>query len=168
MSIRHYTSCFGAAAALACLFGPVPARAQSGPPTGRLSCTVGASFGTAVKTQKPLECRFRPRRGPMQYYTGIVRQFGLDLGSIRATTMSWHVYGPYARAPLGALNGRYAAQTAAAAPGSGASSSPLIGGEDDKVSLQPRAIQTTRGFNVAGGVTQFELTLAAAGPGRRR
>lgn len=163
MSIRHSRSCLGAAAALACLFGwTAPASAQSGaPPTGRLSCTIGAGFGAVVKSQRPLECRFRPRRGPIQHYTGIVRQFDLDLGSIRATAMAWHVYGPYARAPLGVLNGRYKAQ----APAGGTGGAPLVGGEDDKVTLQPRVIQTARGFNAAIGVTQFELTLAT---GRRR
>lgn len=100
----------------------------------------------------------------MQHYTGIVRQFGLDLGTIKPTTMTWHVYGPYARAPLGALNGNYVVQAPAATGGAGGS--PLVGGEDGKVTLQPRAVPTTRGFNVAVGVTQLELTLANAG--RRR
>jgi hypothetical protein len=125
-----------------------------------LSCAIGAGFGGVVKAQKPIDCRFRPRRGPTQHYVGIVRRFGLDLGSIRPTTMAWHVYGPYARAPLGALNGRYAAVAA------GTTGSALVGGASNKVTLQPRVVQTTRGFNVAVGVTQFELTLAP--PGRRR
>ena len=42
----------------------------------------------------------------------------------------------------------------------------LVGGDDGKVTLRPRLTQTPRGFNVAVGVTQFELTLKA--PGRRR
>ncbi|WP_353182185.1 DUF992 domain-containing protein [Bosea sp. (in: a-proteobacteria)] len=163
MSIRHSRSCLSAAAVLACLLA-APAQAQSGPPTGRLSCAIGTGLGAVIKSQRPLDCRFRPRRGPTQHYTGIVRQYGLDLGSIRGTTMGWHVYGPYARAPLGALNGRYAASGAA---GAGTARAPLVGGANNKVTLQPRVVQTTRGgFNVAVGVTQFELTLKP--PGRRR
>lgn len=162
MSIRYSRWCLGAAAAFACL-SAASALAQSGPPTGRLSCSIGTALGASIKSQRPLDCRFRPRRGPTQHYTGIVRQFGLDLGTIRGTTMAWHVYGPYARAPLGALNGRYAASSP---PGAGTGGSALVGGEEDKVTLRPRVVQTTRGFNVAVGVTQFELTLAPAG--RRR
>lgn len=162
MDIRRSRSYLSAAAALLCLFA-APAWAQSGPPTGRLSCSIGAGIGAIIKSQKPLDCRFRPRRGPTQHYTGVVRQFGLDLGSIRGTTMAWHVYGPYARAPLGALNGQYAAS---APTGAGIGGSRLVGGEDGKVVLQPRVVQTVRGFNVAVGVMQFELTLRP--PGRRR
>lgn len=162
MDIRRSRSYLSAAAALLSLFA-APAWAQSGPPTGRLSCSIGAGIGAIIKSQKPLDCRFRPRRGPTQHYTGVVRQFGLDLGSIRGTTMAWHVYGPYARAPLGALNGQYAAS---APTGAGTGGSRLVGGEDGKVALQPRVVQTVRGFNVAVGVMQLELTLKP--PGRRR
>ncbi len=76
--------------------------------------------------------------------------------------MAWHVYGPYARAPLGVLSGRYATSPA----GGAAAGAALVGGDDGKVTLRPRLTQTPRGFNVAVGVTQFELTLKA--PGRRR
>ncbi len=162
MSIRHSRSCLGAAALAACL-SAAPARAQSEPPTGRLSCAVGAGLGAVIKSQKPLDCRFRPRRGPTQHYTGVIRQYGLDLGSIRGTTMTWHVYGPYARAPLGALDGHY---TASAPPAAGTGGTRLLGGKGGKVVLQPRVVQTPRGFNVAVGVSQFELTLRP--PGRRR
>lgn len=163
MSMGHSRSCLNAAAVLACFLAAPAAQAQSGPPTGRLSCAVGTGLGAVIKSQRPLDCRFRPRRGPAQHYTGIVRQYGLDLGSIRGTTMGWHVYGPYARAPLGALNGSYAASGAAAAGTGGAR---LVGGAGNRVALQPRVVQTARGFNLAVGVTQFELTLKP--PGRRR
>ncbi len=164
MSLGHSRSCLTALAFAGLIGMHEPAAAQtSGPPTGRLSCTVGAGFAAIAKSQKPLDCRFRPRRGPVQYYTGIVRQYGVDLGSIRGTRMAWHVYGPYARAPLGALSGSYTAP-APAATGAG---SALVGGEGNKVTLQPRVAQTVRGFNAAVGVTQFELTLAGSG-GRRR
>lgn len=165
MSIRQSRLCLGAVAMLASLFAAsaqAQAQAQSGPPTGRLSCSIGSGLGPAIKSQRPLDCRFRPRRGPTQHYTGVIRQYGLDLGSIRGTMMAWHVYGPYARAPLGVLSGRYATSPA----GGAAAGAALVGGDDGKVTLRPRLTQTPRGFNVAVGVTQFELTLKA--PGRRR
>lgn len=164
MSLGHSRSCLTALAFAGLIGMHEPAAAQAaGPPTGRLSCTVGAGFAAIAKAQKPLDCRFRPRRGPAQHYIGIVRQYGIDLGSIRGTRMAWHVYGPYARAPLGALNGSYTATAQTGAPGG----SSLVGGEDNKVTLQPRVAQTVRGFNAAVGVTQFELTLSGSG-GRRR
>jgi hypothetical protein len=139
-----------------------PAAAQLGPPAGRLSCNVGAGIGLVVTSQRPMDCRFTPRRGPSQRYVGVVRNFGLDLGSIRSSTMSWRVYGPYARAPRGILAGRYVGATAGASAGVGGSGNLLIGGNNNQVTLQPLSVQSSRGINVAIGVTGFELSLASA------
>lgn len=160
MSIRRSRPCV-AATVLAGLFGlPGAALAQSGtPPAGRLSCTVGSGLAAITKSQKPTECRFRPRRGPTQHYTGIVRGFGVDLGAIRSAALVWRVYGPYARASLGALNGSYKTEATAG-------SNALIGGPDNEVTLRPLPLQGNRGVNAAVGVTSFELTLIP--PGRRR
>lgn len=156
-----------AAAAAGLLAFQAPAFAQSGPPAGRLNCGVGVGggLGLVVTSQRPMECRFTPRRGPTQRYVGVVRNFGLDLGSIRSSTMSWRVYGPYARAPLGALAGRYGGATVGASAGTGGSANLLVGGNNGDVTLQPLSLQGARGINVAIGVTGFELTLAKS---RRR
>lgn len=167
MSIRHPRSGLLVVAAAAGLFGlHTPATAQSGPPSGRLSCNVGAGLGKVVTSQRPMECRFTPRRGPAQHYTGVVRNFGIDLGTIRGTTMSWRVYGPYARAPLGVLSGRYGGATAGASAGTGVSGNLLVGGRQNAVTLQPLSLQGARGVNIAIGVTSLELTLVH--PRKRR
>lgn len=127
-----------------------PAAAQAGAPSGRLSCNISQGLAPIASGQKPVNCRYSPRRGPIQRYSGVVRNFAIDLGSIKATTMSWRVYGPYARAPLGALVGRYAT-------GSGVSGTGLAGGPDGGVVLLPLALQGARGVNAAVGVTGFEL-----------
>jgi len=113
-----------------------------------------------------MNCVFTPRRGPVQRYVGVVRNFGIDLGTIRGTTMSWRVYGPYARAPLGALSGVYAGATVGASVGVGGSANLLLGGNNNEVTLQPLSLQGSRGVNVALGVTGLELSLVR--PGRRR
>ena len=164
MSLGHSRPCL-AALALAGLIGmhETAAAQPAGPPTGRLSCTVGSNFVAIAKSQRPAECRFRPRRGPIQHYIGIVRSFSLDLGSVRNATMVWRVYGPYARAPLGALGGsfRSGSATAPSTPGNA-----LVGGKDNEASLLPLPLQGNRGINVAIGVTALDLTLVE--PGRRR
>ena len=161
MSIRQH--CLRAAASLAAVAGLLAfqpaAMAQSGPPAGRLSCSVGPAMGLVVTSQRPMECRFTPRRGPAQRYLGVIRNFGLDIGTIRRNTMSWRVYGPYARSPLGVLAGRYAGVTAGASAGVGGSGNLLVGGNDNSVTLQPLSVQNSRGINVAIGVTGFELAL---------
>ena len=161
MSARQF--CLRVAAILAATTGLVAfqssAMAQSGPPAGRLGCKVGPGLGLVVGSQRPMECRFTPRRGPVQRYFGVVRSFGLDVGTIRRSTMSWRVYGPYARAPLGALSGRYVGAAAGASAGVGVSGNLLVGGNGNSVTLQPFSLQSSRGINVAVGVTGFELAL---------
>ena len=166
MIIRHFRPALTAVVAAAGLLVSIgSSSAQTGAPTGRLSCNVGAGIGLVVTSQRPMNCTFTPRRGPAQRYVGVVRNFGLDLGTIRSSTMSWRVYGPYARAPLGALSGRYGGATAGASAGVGGSANLLVGGDNNEVTLQPLSLQGSRGVNVALGVTGFELTLV---PGRRR
>lgn len=147
------------ASVLGALAFQAPASAQSGAPAGRLSCTVGPALGLVVTSQRPMDCRFTPRRGPVQNYIGVVRSFGLDLGTIRGSGMRWRVYGPYARAQIGALTGRYTGAAVAASAGTGASGNLLVGGNHGDVTLQPFSLQGRRGINVAIGVTSFELTL---------
>lgn len=130
-----------------------PAAAQSGAPSGRLSCNIGPGLAPIVSGQRPVNCRYSPRRGPVQRYGGVVRGFAIDLGAIKATALSWRVYGPYARAPLGALEGRYNAG------GRGISGPGLSGGPDGEVVLLPLSLQGARGVNAAVGVTGFELKL---------
>ncbi|CAN7565837.1 DUF992 domain-containing protein [Bosea sp. LjRoot90] len=126
------------------------ALAQSGAPAGRLTCTIGAGLAQAVATQKPLDCRFRPRRGPLQTYSGVIRGFALDARTVGRSLLAWRVYGPYARAPLGVLNGPYARKQGEVA---------LTGSVDNDVRLVPRSLPLQRGANVALGVTAFELNL---------
>ncbi len=145
----------------ALMMAPPGAAAQDGAPAGRLTCAVGPGLGLVVTSKRPMDCRFTPRRGPVQRYVGTVRSFGLDIGPIRRGTMSWRVYGPYARAPLGALAGGYVgAGAGGAAAGIGASGNLLIGGAGDEVTLQPLSLQSRRGFNVAVGVTGLDLVLS--------
>ncbi len=162
MRIGRSRSTFAALATLTGLLAlPVAATAQSSePPAGRLSCTVGNALTPITTARKPMECRFRPRRGPVQHYTGIVQGFALDLGAIGNATMAWRAYGPYARAPLGALNGTF---RSTAGSGSG---NALTGGNDNAVTLRPLPFQGHRGVNAAIGVNSLELTLVP--PTRRR
>lgn len=139
-------------AGTSCLMA-APAAAQAEAPAGRLTCTVGAGLAQAVNAQRPLECRFRPRRGPLQLYAGVIRGFALDTRAVGRSLIAWRVYGPYARAPLGALNGRYVRAAGGVA---------LTGGSDHDVRFEPRPLPLQRGANVALGVTDFELSLMRA------
>lgn len=80
----------------------------------------------------------------------MIRGFALDARTVGRSLLAWRVYGPYARAPLGVLNGPYARKQGEVA---------LTGSVDNDVRLVPRALPLQRGANVALGVTAFELNL---------
>lgn len=140
-------------AAILALFAS-PAVAQNAPPAGRLSCNLAGASGPIVNADRPLECRYMPRRGPTQRYVGTIRALGLDIAALRGTAMRWRVFGPYARAPRAALAGSYTALARGNAPAAG---QPLVGGPGNGVRLQPSAVQGARSVNVALGVTRLDL-----------
>ncbi|WP_420101873.1 DUF992 domain-containing protein [Bosea sp. (in: a-proteobacteria)] len=165
MSIGHVRGGLAVAALAWLLASATTAFAQSGPPSGRLSCTIGPNAAAVTAGQRPMACRYHPRRGPIQYYTATVRKFGMDLGAMRGTRMSWRVFGPYARAPLGALSGPYQAGGGRPGPDGSVGAPILVGGKSGRVSLRSLAVQSLRGVNIAIGVSELELAL---NPPRRR
>jgi hypothetical protein len=89
------------------------AGAQDRVQAGTLGCDISAGIGLILGAQRTVNCTFTPSsRGPIEFHTGTISNFGLDLG---ATTgggvMTWLVYAPTSR-PLGALAGEYGGATA--------------------------------------------------------
>jgi hypothetical protein len=60
------------------------------------------------------------------------------------------------------LAGHYAGPTASAALGVGVGANVLIGGFKKSIALQPVAIETQNGLNVAAGITELGLHFVTA------
>jgi hypothetical protein len=124
---------------------------------GILACDISAGIGLIIGSQRTVSCTFTPSSpGPVEFYTGTISKFGLDLGATSGGFMTWAVYAPTTR-NIGALAGTYGGLTAEASVGAGFGANALIGGSDRTVTLQPFSAQGQIGFNVAAGVAGLDL-----------
>jgi uncharacterized protein DUF992 len=122
-----------------------------------LACDISAGIGLIIGSQRTVSCSFTPSTpGPIEYYTGTISKFGLDLGATTGGFMTWVVYAPTSRL-VGALAGVYGGASAEASLGAGLGANALIGGNNRTVALQPLSLQGQVGVNVAAGVAGLEL-----------
>src|SRR5207248_8327036 len=140
-----------AACAMALLAGalalPSAASAQGGIKVGNLTCNVSSGWGFVFGSSRGLNCTFA---GPMgiEYYTGTINKFGVDIGYTTGGVMVWTVVAPTAQLGPGSLVGNYAGATASATVGVGVGANALIGGNAGSIVLQPLSLEGNQGLNV--------------------
>ncbi|MBM6592443.1 DUF992 domain-containing protein [Microvirga pudoricolor] len=145
-----------AALALVAAGGLSQAQAQPKTRAGVLTCNVAGGVGLILGSQKATSCTFRPRRGPAETYTGVIRKFGLDIGATKSGVITWAVIADGSMAP-GSLAGTYVGGTGEATIGGGVGTNILVGGSNRSISLQPLSVSRQRGLNLAVGVGDLEL-----------
>jgi Protein of unknown function (DUF992) len=163
MKISHVSiaAAIAASATLSALFLPpaaalAQAAGRSNTQIGILRCDVASGAGFVIGSSKELSCRFTPRNGRAERYSGSFKRFGLDLGSTRKGSIVWAVLAP-ARPGPGALAGDYVGASGEATVGVGAGANLLVGGFGNAISLQPVSLQSQRGFNFALGIADLRL-----------
>jgi len=133
------------------------AMAQERVQAGTLGCDISAGIGLIIGSQRTVSCTFTPSTpGPIEFYTGTISKFGVDLGVTTGGVMTWLVYAPTSR-PLGALAGEYGGAAAEATFVAGLGANVLLGGSNRTVALQPLSVQGQLGINVAAGVAGLHL-----------
>jgi hypothetical protein len=130
---------------------------------GRLSCIGSSRVGRIVGSTQSLRCVFHRRDSSQRYiYEGRIRRVGLDVGAIRAGTLSWTVFARNSpRVGPGKLTGNYVGASASVALGPGFGANVLIGGSRRSIVLQPLSVERSVGAHLAAGLTN--LTLSARG-----
>ncbi len=136
---------------------PIPdATARSGIEIGVLSCNsvAGTRRNLLIHSTVDVRCVFKTAEGEETYSgeTGI--GLGVDLNWNRTETTHFMVLGGTSDARPGAhsLAGTYVGGKASVTFGVGAGAGALIGGGAKNISLQPLAIEGSRGLGVAGGL----------------
>jgi len=124
--------------------------------TGVLTCNVAGGVGLILGSQKATSCSFKPRSGPSEIYTGVIRKFGLDIGATKSGVITWAVLADGSVLP-GSLAGSYVGGTGEATIGGGVGTNILVGGSGKSISLQPISVSRQRGLNLAVGVGDLEL-----------
>ncbi|GAB4576889.1 MAG: DUF992 domain-containing protein [Roseibium sp.] len=141
-----------------------PAIAQDKGPgvkVGTLTCAVQEETNFVVGSTATLGCTFEAVGGALAYYTGTVRDFGLDMGTTTEGTLVWGVLAPSADMEDGALEGTYGGVTAGASLGAGVKANALVGGFDKSVALNPVSVETQTGTNLTLGVSRLTLRSAS-------
>ncbi|MGB7099349.1 MAG: DUF992 domain-containing protein [Xanthobacteraceae bacterium] len=145
-----------AAASLALTAAPSAAQPRQ-VQVGTLTCSLSASIGLIVASQKNVNCVFRGRPGePEEAYTGTMTTVGVDIGVTSGGVIIWAVFADTDRY-FGMLTGTYAGATAEVSVAAGLGANVLVGGSHRSVALQPLSVQGQIGLNVAGGIGALEL-----------
>ncbi|MGO4439777.1 DUF992 domain-containing protein [Rhizobium sp. RAF56] len=137
-----------------------PAHQASGQPArlGSLSCTVAGGVGMVLGSSKAVDCQFARQTGKIEHYQGSIGKLGLDIGVTQKSYMRWLVYNLNAtKAGEGALAGNYVGVSAGASVVVGLGANALVGGTSRNFGLQPISAETTKGLNVAAGVSHLVL-----------
>jgi hypothetical protein len=148
-----------AAAALATVAGPAAAQPRQ-VQVGQLTCSLSASVGLILGSQKNVNCILKGQPGePDEHYTGTMTTIGLDIGVTTGGVIIWTVFADSSRYQ-GMLAGTYAGATAEASVGPGVGANVLVGGSNHTVTLQPVSLQGQIGLDVGGGIGTLELHAA--------
>ena len=135
---------------------PAYAEDQAGVELGVLTCTVvpGSRVNLLIRSTADIECEFN-NQGTVERYkgeTGIA--LGLDLSIKSDEKMAFTVLSASSDVTPGghALAGKYVGAAASAAAGVGLGAKVLVGGGNKNFSLQPLALETSKGLGAAGGL----------------
>ena len=149
--------------AIAASILPSAAAQKANATVGLLDCVVEGGTGFIIGSQKALRCTFTSadKKLAPETYVGVIRKFGLDVGTTRKAVLRWRVLAPTgdAYAP-GVLAGDYTGVSAGATVVVGGGANLLVGGSSRTYTLQPLSVEAQTGLNVAAGVTSFQLRAA--------
>ena len=155
-----FRSAFAAVAAMAVALTLVLAPANAQPrqlQVGTLTCSLSASVGLIVGSQRNVNCIFRGQPGePEEAYTGTMTSLGLDVGFTTGGVISWTVFADTNRY-AGMLAGSYTGATAEVSVAAGLGANVLVGGSSRTVALQPLSLQGQVGLDVGAGISELDL-----------
>jgi hypothetical protein len=124
---------------------------------GTLTCSMSASIGLVLGSQKNVNCILRGKPGePEEAYTGTMTTIGIDIGVTTGGVVVWAVFAGSNRY-AGMLAGTYAGATAEVSIAAGLGANVLVGGSNHTVALQPLSVQGQTGLDIAGGIGALEL-----------
>ncbi|MEW9837560.1 DUF992 domain-containing protein [Mesorhizobium marinum] len=155
-STPHRISLFAGAALALSLAGPAWSNAQ----VGILKCDTSRAIGEIITRKQSMTCVFTHNDGTTENYTGIIHQYGVEIGMVKEGHLVWGVVAATPPAGTGLLAGKYGGVDASVAAGLGLGADVLVGGTGKAFSLQPLAVEGEAGINVAAGVEAVELKAA--------
>ena len=84
------------------------AQAQQGVSVGALRCDVAGSVSFIFGSTRDISCTYeKPSNQGIEHYTGVIRQYGIDIGYLKSGVIVWGVVAPTNDVGKGALAGDY-------------------------------------------------------------
>ena len=124
---------------------------------GTLTCSLSASIGLIVGSQRNVSCLFRGTSGePDEPYTGTMTRVGLDVGLTTGSVIIWTVFADTNRYK-GMLTGTYTGASAEMSIAAGLGANVLVGGSNRTLALQPLSVQGQIGLDIAAGIGSLDL-----------
>jgi len=124
---------------------------------GTLTCSLSASIGLIVGSQRNVNCLFRGTSGePDEPYTGTMTRIGLDVGLTTGSVIIWAVFANTNR-HKGMLTGAYTGASAEMSVAAGLGANILVGGSNRTLALQPLSVQGQIGLDIAAGIGSLDL-----------
>ena len=155
---RSQSACSVAATVVAAAVAASVANGESGRiQMGTLTCSLSASIGLVVGSQRNVSCMFRGTSGePDEPYTGTMTRVGLDIGLTAGSVIIWAVFANTNRYKR-MLTGTYTGASAEMSLAAGLGANVLVGGSSRTVALQPLSVQGQIGLDIAAGVGSLDL-----------
>jgi len=138
--------------------------AKAAEPIGVLECTVASAASFVVGSNKALTCTFWPEHGRPEYYTGMMRRLGLDIGITGPGVLVWTVVAAANPATRFVLAGEYGGAATELSIGAGLGANVLVGGSGKAISLEPVSLNAAFGLSLAAGVGEMVLEPAPPSP----
>ena len=144
------------AIAFALPFNSAIAEEKAGLEIGVLKCSVvpGSRVNLLIRSTADVSCTFN-NQGTLERYQGEAGiALGLDLSFKSEERMAFAVISATSNANPGSytLAGKYVGGQAAAALGVGLGAKVLVGAGDQSLSLQPLALETSKGLGASAGI----------------
>lgn len=144
------------AIAFALSFNSAIAEEKAGLEIGVLKCSVvpGSRVNLLIRSTADVSCTFN-NQGTLERYQGEAGiALGLDLSFKSDERMAFAVISATSNASPGSysLAGKYVGGQAAAALGVGLGAKVLVGAGDQSLSLQPLALETSKGLGASAGI----------------
>ncbi len=135
---------------------------KKGVKVGVLKCNEASGWGLVFGSSTDLKCVFTPaaKGAKPTRYTGKIKKFGVDIGYQEDAVIYWGVMSTSEKIVPGEFAGTYVGATADAAWAGGLGANVLVGGSKKGFALQPVSVTGLTGANVAGGLSEVELTAA--------
>lgn len=136
---------------------PAALSAGGGVSAGMLTCQLANDTNIVVFSKESFDCTYQTVKGDTGHYAGAINRVGADLEFKSVQTLKWAVFAPATMTTADILHGNYYGGSASASVVAGAGARALVGGSNEKITLQPVSLSGQIGAGASATLDRFTL-----------